>query len=85
MKVRLFGVLFRNALTNISYHFHYPGTVCIGFLNKFSRRLKEREVDTSNQDAIEIELFKACKDTKNKEERFVSECLYLLKYSLMQL
>ena len=47
-------------------------TVCIGFLNKFVRRLKEREVSMSDESKIEIELMKACDDAAGKDSRFVS-------------
>ena len=49
--------------------------MCIGFLNKFSRRLKEREVAVYDQSKTELELMKACVDAKGKEERFVSSLL----------
>lgn len=48
--------------------------VCIGFLNKFSKRLKEKELDPGNQDKSELELRKACREAKGKDERFVSHC-----------
>ena len=46
-------------------------TVCIQFLTKFERRLKENGVG-SDMDSIEMELMKACKAAKGKDERFVS-------------
>ncbi len=46
--------------------------MCIGFLNKFSQRLRDREIDLSRQEAIEMELMKACSEAKDKDERFVS-------------
>lgn len=45
--------------------------MCVKFLSKFERQLKEKEVG-SNVDKIEIELMKACKSAKGKDERFVS-------------
>lgn len=47
-------------------------TVCIGFLNKFVKRMKEREISMSDQDKTEVELMKACVDAKGKDHRFVS-------------
>jgi len=47
-------------------------TVCIGFLNKFSKRLRETEVDPGNQDKLELEIRKSCREAKGKDERFVS-------------
>lgn len=46
-------------------------SVCIQFLSKFERQLKENDVG-SNVNKIEIELMKACKSAKGKDERFVS-------------
>ena len=46
--------------------------MCIGFLNKFIARMKDREVPMSDQDKVEMELMKACKDAKGKDSRFVS-------------
>nr|SCD14044.1 mesencephalic astrocyte-derived neurotrophic factor [Suberites domuncula] len=48
--------------------------VCISFLNKFGKRLKERAVDMPNQDQMEIELLKTCREAKGKDERF---CYYI--------
>ena len=47
-------------------------TVCIGFLNKFVKRMKEREVSMSDENKVEVELMKACDDAKGKDSRFVS-------------
>jgi hypothetical protein len=46
--------------------------VCIGFLNKFVKRMKERELSMSDENKIEVELMKACDDAKGKDHRFVS-------------
>ena len=46
--------------------------MCIGFLNKFLKRMKERELSMSDQDKVEVELMKACQDAKEKDARFVS-------------
>lgn len=54
--------------------FFFTCAVCIGFLNKFSKRLKEKELDPGNQDKSELELRKACREAKGKDERFVSHC-----------
>lgn len=48
--------------------------MCIEFLGKFGRRLKENDIG-SNVDKIEIELMKACSEAKGKDERFVSHTL----------
>ena len=50
----------------------YFPVVCINFLNKFVGKMKEREVSVSDQDIVEVELMKACKDAKGKDSRFVS-------------
>ena len=55
-------------------NFFFTCAVCIGFLNKFSKRLKEKELDPGNQDKSELELRKACREAKGKDERFVSHC-----------
>ena len=47
-------------------------TVCIGFLNKFVKRMNERDISMSNQDKTEVELMKVCEDAKGKDSRFVS-------------
>lgn len=47
-------------------------TVCIGFLSKFVRRMKERDVAMTSEGKIEVELMKACEDAKGKDHRFVS-------------
>ena len=47
-------------------------TVCIRFLNNFTKRMKESGVDSSSSDRVEIEFLKACKEAKGKDERFVS-------------
>ena len=44
--------------------------MCIQFLGKFARRLKENGVG-SNTDRIELELLKTCKEAKGKDERLV--------------
>lgn len=44
--------------------------MCVQFLGKFVRRLKENDVG-SNVDKIEMELLKACKEAKGKDERLV--------------
>ena len=49
--------------------------VCIQFLAKFRKRLVDNEVGSS-KDAIEMELLKACKEAKGKEERLVRSVLY---------
>ena len=54
--------------------FFFVCAVCIGFLNKFSKRLKEKGLDPANQDKSELELRKTCREAKGKEERFVSHC-----------
>lgn len=56
------------------YLYIFTSAVCIGFLNKFSKRLKEKELDPGNQDKSELELRKACREAKGKDERFVSHC-----------
>ena len=48
-------------------------TVCIGFLDKFTKRLKERDISTSDPSTIEVELMKACADSQGKDHRFVSK------------
>lgn len=45
--------------------------VCVQFLGKFQRHLKEDDIG-SNMDSIEIALLKYCKQAKGKDERFVS-------------
>lgn len=47
-------------------------SVCIRFLNNLTKRMKESGVDSSSPDGVEIEIFKACRDAKGKDERFVS-------------
>ena len=47
-------------------------TVCIRFLNNFTKRMKESGIDSSSPDRIELEFLKACKEAKGKDERFVS-------------
>ena len=58
----------------IFIYIFFTFAVCIGFLNKFSKRLKEKELDPGNQDKSELELRKACREAKGKDERFVSHC-----------
>lgn len=45
--------------------------VCVGFLERFYQKLNDDDVKF-NSDAIEKSLLKSCKDTKGKENRFVS-------------
>ena len=52
--------------------------MCIQFLSKFERRLKENGVG-SDVAKIEIELLKACKEAKGKDERLVSYLILRLK------
>lgn len=47
-------------------------TVCIRFLNNFTKRMKDSGIDSSSPDRVEIEFLKACKEAKGKDERFVS-------------
>lgn len=47
-------------------------TVCIRFLNNFTKRMKDSGIDSSRPDLVEVEFLKACKEAKGKEERFVS-------------
>jgi hypothetical protein len=44
--------------------------VCISFLGKFVRRVKENGAGSS-VDKIEMELLKACREAKGKDERLV--------------
>lgn len=44
--------------------------VCVQFLAKFEKRLAVNGVE-SNQDAIEIELIKACREARGKDDRLV--------------
>ena len=46
--------------------------VCIQFLSKFTSSLKENDIGSS-VDKIEIELLKACKEAKGRDERFVRD------------
>ena len=46
--------------------------VCIGFLQRFERRLKENGMDSTTQAKVELELMKICKEAKGKDDRFVS-------------
>lgn len=49
--------------------------VCVGFLERFYQKLSDDDVKF-NSDSIENALLKFCKDTKGKENRFVSLCVY---------
>lgn len=56
--------------------------VCVGFLERFYQTLKDDDVKF-NSDSIEKALLKFCKDTKGKENRFVSLCVSVnLAFSL---
>ena len=57
--------------------------MCIGFLNKFTRRLKDREVQVHDKSKTELELLKACEGAKGKEERFVSTVYCASNYDIM--
>ena len=74
MKVHIPTHTLRHNLDLYEMLFFFVCAVCIGFLNKFSKRLKEKELDPANQDKSELELRKACREAKGKEERFVSHC-----------
>ena len=56
-------------------------SVCIRFLNNFTKRMKESGVDSSSPDHVEIEFLKACREAKGKDERFVS--FQILELTLM--
>lgn len=63
----------------VCYPLHTPpgplppsAAVCISFLNKFSQRLRDRDIDMSSQDAIEMELMRTCSEATGRDERFVS-------------
>lgn len=63
----------------VPINYFFPA-VCVQFLTKFSGRLKENDVP-SNPDSIEMELLKACKEAKGKDDRFVSDvCKYWHNY-----
>lgn len=47
----------------------------MGFLERFYQKLNDDDIKF-NSDAIEKSLLKSCKDTKGKENRFVSFCVY---------
>jgi len=49
--------------------------VCVGFLQRFYQTLKDGDIKF-NSDTIEKHLLKFCKETKGKENRFVSLCVY---------
>ncbi len=49
----------------------FLSVVCVQFLSKFTRRMKENGIDSSVNE-IELELLKVCKEATDKEERFVS-------------
>lgn len=55
--------------------------MCVQFLGKFARRLDENDVG-SNVDKIELELMKACKEAKGKDERFVREKKILVEEAI---
>ena len=57
--------------------FYFPA-VCISFLNKFIKRMNERELAMTEPDKIEVELMKACNDAKGKDQRFVSAVHFLV-------
>lgn len=65
-------IMFNHDTVTGMFVFPFVSLVCISFLNKYAKSLKEKEVDTSNQDQLEIELLKMCKQAKGKDERFVS-------------
>ena len=46
--------------------------MCISFLDRFSQRLRDRRIDTSDPSKVEAELMRACGEAKNRDERFVS-------------
>lgn len=66
--VYIYGKFYRN--TCVYYRFK---TVCIRFLNNFTKRIKESGIDSSSPDHVEIEFHKACREAKGKDERFVSD------------
>lgn len=48
--------------------------VCIGFLTKFNKRLRELDLGSPSEERLEIELMSACKQAKDKDEKF---CYYI--------
>lgn len=50
--------------------------MCVNFLSKFARSLSENDIDMKPSN-IELELLKACKAAKGKDERFVSSSVIL--------
>lgn len=59
-------------LTARRVDFCFPVSVCVTFLGKFYQSLKDKDVKFNSAD-IEKALTASCKDTKGKENRFVSK------------
>lgn len=51
---------------------HNSTTVCIGFLNRFVKKMDEQDTSMSDLDNLEDELEKTCEEAKGKDSRFVS-------------